>query len=108
MYRHILPLALAALLVTPAAVLRADVQRDVCDRQAREASNFWGGRIPEFRIGPFTGRISGSVALGVSRSSGAPSNIAVPPGAGAYAREQREAAKAERYREIFDRCMARR
>ena len=104
-------LFLAALVAAPVA--QADVHRDICESQAREASNYWGGRIPELRIGPFTGRISGSVALGVSRSSGNRSAITMPghagtvPGqAGAYARERHEAEKSDRYKEIFDRCMA--
>lgn len=98
-------LALTAVIAVPQMV-QADVQRDICERQAREASNYWGGRIPAIKIGPFTARIGGSVAIGASRSSGAPNAIAVPPGAGAYAREQREAAKAARYKDIYNRCIS--
>lgn len=88
------------------AVAQGGVQADLCERQARNASGYWGGRIPEVKIGPFTAKIGGSVAIGASRSSGAPNAVKVPSGAGAYAREQREAEREKHYKRLYSRCMA--
>ena len=104
-YLTISATALAALLVTTGAP-RADVLRDRCDNRAREVSGYYGGRIPSFKIGPFTARVGGSVAIGVGRSSGGASP-ASPPFAGSYSVERREAAKAERYERALADCMAR-
>lgn len=87
------------------AAAQGSVQADICERQAREASGYWGGRIPDIKIGPFTAKIGGSVALGVSRSSGATSAVKVPRGAGAYAREQREAEREKVYKRHYARCI---
>ncbi len=81
-------------------------QADICERQARDASGFYGNRIPEFKIGPFTGKISGSIGIGVSRSSGTADTIRVPSGAGVYASEQRTGKREEEYQRVYQRCMA--
>lgn len=82
----------------------AQNQADICDRQARHASGYQGGRLPKFKIGPFTAQISGSVAVGVSRSSGN-AGPSVPKGAGAGAREMREINQEREYRRHYEACM---
>ena len=97
--------AAALLLVAPGAVLAGSAQ-DLCDARARAATGYHGGRIPDVEVGPVTLRIGGSVAIGVSRSSGSPLANPAPRGAGAYAREQRQAAQAKDYRAALDSCLA--
>ena len=83
----------------------ADVQRDVCDRQAREISGYdaFGGL--SVTTGNVTARLSGSVAVGVSRSRG-PENPKAPAFAGSSSVERREAQARERYDAALKACLA--
>lgn len=76
---------------------------DACEKRARQLSGYYGNRIPEFNVGPFTARISGSVAIGVSRSSGG-AQPHVPRGAGQAARDRREAEERRDYERILADC----
>ena len=97
--------AAAVLLATPCAVL-AESAQDLCDARARAESGYYGGRVPDVQVGPVTLSIGGSVAVGVSRSRGTPLTNPVPRGAGAYAREQRQAAQAQDYAVALNNCLA--
>ena len=83
----------------------AQVLTETCDRQARSASGYQGGRLPKFKIGPFTAQISGSVTIGAGRSSG-PSGPKVPRGAGAGARDLREIRQEKEYRRLYEECLS--
>lgn len=101
------PLAagLALVLVTAAA---ANAQEEACRARAERLSGYRPSGL-ETRLGNVTIRLSGSVALGTSRSSG-PAMPAAPAFAGAAARERFEAKRNEkraaRYQQYFDRCMS--
>jgi hypothetical protein len=106
MKRLTLALGLLVLAGTLAQVAHADeAQRDLCERRAAAETGYSGNRLPEVRIGPFGARISGSVAVGVSRSS-RPEPHLNNPNAGAYAREQYEEKRAEKYERALARCLA--
>ena len=98
-----------ALLVAalPGVVLAQTSDRvSVCDRRAKQISGYEPGLIPPFKIGPFTAKISGSVAIGVSRSSGSGFEPSVPRGAGAGAREMRAIRAEQRYKQEYAACIA--
>lgn len=90
----------------------ANPQEDICHARARELSGFRGAAPrAETRRGNTSFRLSGSVAVGVSRESGPPSPRA-PGGHGAVAQERfeqnrraEEDVKARNYRKIYDDCM---
>lgn len=107
MMRHRFPLAaiLALLMIAPA---RADAPEESCRARAERLSGHRPGGLTA-EVGNVTVRLGGSVALGVSRSSG-PAAPAAPPFAGAAARERLEAERNEKraalYRQYFDQCMS--
>ena len=100
------PLAagLALLIAAPAV---AEEREDACRARAERLSGYSPGTL-ETQVGNVTIRLSGSVALGASRSSG-PTVPSAAPSAGAAARERFEAKrnseKAKRYKQYFDQCM---
>lgn len=108
--KYVLSIILAGLLALPVAtpdVAWADsLDKDLCESRARAESGYSGKRLPDIQVGPFTARISGSVAVGVSRSSKPDPNIAAGSGRGAYAREQFEERRVEEFEKAFARCMA--
>jgi len=97
--------ALALVMVAPAA---AGEREDACRARAERLSGYTPGAL-ETHVGNVTIRLSGSVALGVSRSSG-PTVSSAPPFAGAASRERydakRNSEKAQRYKQYFDQCMS--
>ena len=101
------PLAagLALLIAAPAA---AEDREDACRARAERLSGYTPGAL-ETQVGNVTIRLSGSVALGASRSSG-PAFPSAPPFAGAAARERfeekRNRENAARYQQYFDQCMS--
>ncbi len=106
MNRRSFPLAAGlALLITAAAA--ADAQQEACKARAERLSGYSPSTL-ETEVGGVTIRLSGSVALGASRSSG-PAAPSAPPFAGAAARERfevkRNEKRAARYQEYFDQCM---
>lgn len=96
---------LTAALLAPA--LQAGEREDACRARAEKLSGY-RPRGLEKQVGGLTLRLSGSVALGVSRSRG-PALPAAPRYAGEAHRERFEAERnrkrAARYRGIFDACM---
>ncbi|TDK45049.1 hypothetical protein [Antarcticimicrobium luteum] len=100
----LLPLLAGPLCAFPAL---AEDREAACRAQAERVSGY-RLRAPEVDAGGVTLRLGGSVALGVSRSQGAPAPTA-PPFAGAAHRERFEAERnrkrAEHYQRLFDDCM---
>ncbi|GAA6198867.1 hypothetical protein [Aquicoccus sp. SU-CL01552] len=96
---------LALVMAAPAA---AEEREDTCRARAERLSGYSPGAL-ETQVGEVTIRLSGSIALGVSRSSG-PIVSSAPPSAGAAARERHEAnrnsEKSKRYKQYFDQCMS--
>ena len=103
--KPVLSAAVAMMLALP-AVAQTNTTDDRCDRIARQQSGYDGGRLPGVKVGPFNLRVSGSVAIGVSRSSGG-AGVSVPAGAGEGAREMRRIRAEEDYREAYEACVAR-
>lgn len=95
----------ALLLAAPAA---AEDREDACRARAERLSGYTPSAL-ETQVGNVTIRLSGSVALGASRSSG-PSLPSAPPSAGAAARERfqakRNSENEARYKQYFDQCMS--
>ncbi|TDE38302.1 hypothetical protein [Antarcticimicrobium sediminis] len=103
------PLLLAplfAVLIT-ATTAQAGEREETCRAQAEQSSGY-RPRAIEAEAGGIKFSLSGSVALGVSRSSGA-ATPAAPPFAGAAHRERFEAKRnqkrAESFQRAFDACM---
>lgn len=89
-----------------ASMVHADqAARDLCERRAQSETGYSGTRLPEIKIGPFSAKVSGSVAVGVSRSSRAEPRSRNPEG-GAYAREQFEEKRYAEYENALKRCLA--
>jgi len=82
----------------------AATAHQICDRQARAETGYTGVKLPEVSVGPLTFSLSGSVAVGVSRSSNPRTDT--PSGAGQYARDQYERKRAAPYENAYQRCMA--
>ena len=97
----------AGLVLLLAAAAAADPQEEACRARAERLSGYKPGGL-ETQVGNVTIRLSGSVALGASRSSG-PAMPAAPAFAGAAAREKFEAKRNEkratRYQKHLDQCM---
>ena len=84
----------------------ADPMADICHERARSASGFSGSPSGLTRkVGNTTFSLSGSVAVGASRSSGTQPGRNAPPFAGQAASEQREDKKKDKYQRIYDNCM---
>lgn len=96
--------ALAMVLPLASAAQTDQAARDLCERRAKSETGYSGSRLPEFKVGPFTAKVSGSVAVGVSRSSG-PTHRSKNEG-GAYAREQFEEKRYQEYENALKRCLA--
>ena len=100
---------LATLLATilPAPGLQAGEREDACRARAEKLSGYRPRRL-ETELGGVKFRLSGSVALGVSRSRG-PATQPAPPFAGEAHRDRFEAKRnrkrAARYQKIFEECM---
>ena len=107
MIRALTLAVLAATLFVPPA--GAGERAAACRAQAERLSGYRPHAI-EGELGGVRFRLSGSVALGVSRSSGAASPDP-PPGAGAAHRDRFEAERnrkrAARYQSLFNACMER-
>lgn len=97
--------AFAMVLPLASAAQTDQAARDLCERRAKSETGYSGSRLPEFKVGPFTAKISGSVAVGVSRSSGTSPRSKNPEG-GAYAREQFEEKRYQEYENALKRCLA--
>ncbi|MHA6261802.1 hypothetical protein ACXYMO_01255 [Arenibacterium sp. CAU 1754] len=82
-------------------------KNDACDAQARQVSGYTGARPVEFNVGPFDARISGSVAVGVSRTRGPAREPVAPPFAGAASVEAREKPVLDAYRRAYNDCLRR-
>lgn len=99
--------ALALAMVTPSdAAAQVDPMADVCRVRAEKASGY--AAPPSGltrRAGNTTFRLSGSVAIGASRSSGTPGGYGAPAFAGSAASERREATAESRYSRIYRDCM---
>lgn len=105
--RIIVAAALMGVSLSGPVLAQSSVAGDLCDAQARKLSGYQPGLIPPVRLGPVTLRFGGSVAVGVSRSSGPGVTPAVPKGAGSGAREMRRIRAEEKYRSAYADCMAR-
>ena len=106
MKRFLLAVAVLAMAFPVASSAQIDqAARDLCERRAKAETGYSGTRLPEFKVGPFTAKISGSVAVGVSRSSG-PTPRSKNPEGGAYAREQFEEKRYQEYENALKRCLA--
>lgn len=96
----------AVLIAAPTA--QAGEREETCRAQAERLSGY-SPRTIEAEAGGIKFSLSGSVALGVSRSRGA-ATPAAPPFAGAAHRERFEAKRnqkrAESFQRFFDACMA--
>lgn len=99
-----LPVFISLVLVVPAAAQTTAIDSR-CDRIARAQSGYEGGRLPTVEAGPLSLRLSGSVALGVSRSSGG-AGVSVPAGAGEGARELRRTRAERAYHDAYAACVA--
>jgi len=98
----------AGLALLLATAVDADTQEEVCRARAERLSGYTPSAL-EARVGNVTIRLSGSVALGVSRGSG-PAAPTAPAFAGAAAQERLEAERNEKgaalYQRFFDQCMS--
>lgn len=107
MSRTSLRLLVPLLLVPLAAPVAADGHEAACRAKAERLSGHRPSPL-EGQVGRLKFRLSGSLALGVSRSSGPPSP-APPPFAGEAHRERAEAARTrervQTYQRIYDACM---
>ena len=84
----------------------ADPMADICHERARSGSGFSGSPSGLTRqSGNTTFRLSGSVAIGASRSSGTQVGRNAPPFAGQDASEAREDKQKKKYTRIYDACM---
>ena len=83
-----------------------DPQTAQCQRQAQKLSGYRPSGL-EWQSGQTRFRISGSVSLGVSKSSGGSAGTPqVPPFAGMAAIERREQQRQEEKRELYDRLLS--
>lgn len=95
-----------AFLALPALAAQADPMKDICLVRAEKASGYSGDRSGLTKqVGNTKLRLSGSVAVGVSRSTGAPGSHVAPGFAGQAATEQREAKAKKKFTRIYNDCM---
>lgn len=95
-----------AVMVLPVTDAKADPLADICHARAQKESGYHGPRKGlSKRVGNTQMRLSGSVGLGVSRSSGPQSGTQVPGFAGQDAIERREQKAHSKYTRIYDDCM---
>ena len=102
--------ALTAVLALPGTAALADPMQDICHARAQKDSGYQSrGPKVDTRLGGAQMRLSGSVALGGSRSRGGQSAPgAAPPFAGSAATERRERDAQAKYQRIYDACMRQR
>lgn len=99
----------AVVLMGSGQVALADPMEDVCHERAKKNSGYDGRRKGLTRqVGNTQMRLSGSVALGGSRSSGPPNgprDVPSPAFAGQASTERREDKAKSKYSRIYNDCM---
>ncbi len=99
------PAALAIAFATlPAPTVQANPMVDICKTRAAKNSGYSGSGLSR-QVGNTTFRLSGSVAIGASRSSGPQDGHRAPAFAGQAATEQRDAQAKNKYDRIYNDCM---
>jgi hypothetical protein len=96
-----------AIVALPASAAQAgDPMEDICRVRAEKGSGFKGDRTGLTKqVGNTQFRLSGSVAVGASRSSGPNAGYGAPAFAGQAASDQREAKAKSKFTRIYNDCM---
>ncbi|MCF6231772.1 MAG: hypothetical protein L3J36_01530 [Rhodobacteraceae bacterium] len=87
----------------------ANPLNDICEVQAERISGYSGDRRGlTWNVGQFDFRLSGTLAIGLSHTSGSPTGTtfgSARPFAGMDALEQREALKKRKYAKAYQSCI---
>lgn len=95
----------AAITLLPATSVLADPMADICRERAERASGYTARAGLTKQVGNVQFRLSGSVALGFSRSSGAAGGTDAPAFAGQAATERRQMRAESKYSRVYADCM---